>query len=215
MSSVPQEKQFLSSVSTIPVVSSALRLGFNFYGNVKGLNPYVDTTLSTTEHLIVYVINTPSVQKWAKKLEKPLAVLDTYAYDGLQTLEHRYPSIRMDTDEFKEEAYKQMVVLKDMGVKRLEDLLHIICRQRKQRMEKALLILESMLSPRVEVYVDVIEKTVDNYLPPLEDRDDDQTVTNKRMFQRLAVIPFVVKSRLSQRYNQMVFDVKWTENKNI
>jgi len=218
MSVVSHEMHFIASVSSIPVINSVVNIGTNFYSNVKNYNRYVDTTLSKTENLIVFIIKAPTIQNLAKKLEKPLAALDTYAYDGLQTLEHRYPSIRMDTDEFKEEAYKQMIHLKDVGIKRVEQFVHIICRQRRQRMDKVLLILESMLSPRVEVYVDVLEKTVDNYLPPLEERDEDQNqvTTNKRMFHRLAVIPFKVKSRLAQRYHQMVFDVKWTstENKN-
>ena len=216
MSSNEQEFHFLSNISSIPLLIYAKNIGFNFYDNIKKYNPYLDSTLSTTEHLIVYIANTPSVQKVTQKLEKPLALMDTYACDGLQMLEQKYPSIRMAPEEFKE-SFNQMMVWKGMGAKKLEQVMHNICRQRRHGMEKALVLLEGLLSPRVEVYVNNIERTVDDYLPPLEDRDDYQIVAkdgSRRLLSRLAVIPMKVKSRLAQRYNHLVFNITWNDKQN-
>jgi len=221
MSSNIHEICFFNSLSRIPIINSMVNMGSNLYDTLKSWSPYVNNTLSTTEQLIIFIANKPSVLKLAQKLEKPLAFMDSYACYGLQSLEHKYPSICMAPEDFKDEAFNRVIVLKGVGIKKLEEVLHNICRQRKQGMNRAFLFLEALLSCKVAVYVDIIERTVDDYLPPIEDRDEDTNeghehqvvqLNDQRVFTRLAVIPYTVQERLAQRYNQFVFKVTYNEN---
>jgi len=218
MSNTSQEFHFFSVFSRIPLISYSLNIGINLYDHLKA-NQYLSTTLSTTEQLVVYIANTQSVLKVANKLEKPLVFVDSFACDSLQMLEQKYPSIRMAPEELREEAFNQMLVLKGFGVRKLDEVMHGICRQRRIGMHKAMAFLEALLDSRASIYVDIIERTVDDYLPPIEDRNDDQNddqsmepMGRQKVFTRLVVIPHKVQERLVQRYNQFVFGITFNEN---
>jgi len=211
-----EEFRFLKSFSSIPLINSALHLGSNVYFNVKTWNPYLETTLSGAEQMVVYIANTPTVTRVAHRIELPVLFVDKLAADGLQMLEDKYPAIRMTPENVKEEAHKQMVVMRGVGAKKLDQLVSSVCHQRRVQMERAFLLLESMFGPKVSIYVDVIEKTVNEYLPPIEDESTDQEIdiyrhNKQRVFARLAYIPHTVHERIIQRYNQFVLQVTWNE----
>ena len=208
-----KELRFFKSFVSIPVVNTTLHLGTNFYFNVKKWNPYLETTLSLTEKMAAYMASTPSMLSLVNKMEKPVIFIDSLAADGLQMLETKYPSIRMTPEDLKGEAHKQMIVLKGVGAKKLEGLIGSICRQRRQQMECILNLLEATLGPKISIYVEVIERSVNDYLPPVECESIDETdLTKQRVFARLAYIPKKVQDRIAQRYNQFVFRVTWTES---
>jgi len=176
-------------------------------------NPYIEATLETTEKIVVYIANTPTMKSVALRMETPVLFIDGLAADGLQMLESKYPSISMTPEDLKGEASKQMVALKDVSAKKLDEVMQAICRQRKLGMEKALHYLESLLSPKISIYVDIIEKTMDDYLPPVDAPNEDSEERNKqRVFARLAYIPHSVQQSLVHRYNQFVFRITWTES---
>jgi len=189
-----------------------VNIGSNIYVNLKSCNPYVNTTLSTTEQLVVYIANQPSVEKMTHRLERPFSYVDTLACDSLSMLEQKYPSIRMAPDELKEEILKNLIVLRGLGAKKLEELLHRICRQRKHGMDMALHLLDSLLSNKIAIYVETIEKTVDDYLPPMEDRNDAiMNLNGEKFFTRLVYLPNTIQERLAQRYNHFIFNITYNK----
>jgi hypothetical protein len=210
-----EEFRFFKSLSSIPVVNSAVNIGSNIYVNLKKWNPYLETTFTATEQMVVYITETPTMISVAQKVEMPVLFVDKLATDGLLMLENKYPSIKMSTDEIKDEAIKQMVILQGVGAKKLYALMQSIGRQHRLGMERAVLFMESLISPKISVYVDVIERTVDNYLPPIEGESNDcQAIVahKQRVFARIAFIPQTVQQRIVQRYNQFVFRITWTED---
>jgi len=208
-----KELRFFKSFVSIPVVNTTLHLGTNIYFNVKKWNPYLETTLSATEHLAAYMASTPTIVGLVNKMEKPVVFIDSLAADGLQMLETKYPSIRMTPEDLAGEAHKQMIVLKGVGAKKLEALMHSICRQRKQQMECILNLLEASIGPKISIYVEVIERSVDDYLPPIESETiDESDQIKQRVFARLAYIPQRVQNRIVHRYNQFVLRITWTES---
>lgn len=208
--------RFYKTLSSIPVVNSALHIGSIVYRDLKKYNQYVGTALDSTEQIVVYIANTPTMKSVAIRMEKPVLFIDGLAADGIQMLGNKYPSIRMTPEDLKEEASKQMVALKDVGVNKLDEVMQAICRQRKLGMAKALHFFESMFSPKISIYVDIIEKTMNDYLPPVDGSNEQSSNGNRqRVFARLAFIPNTVEKDLRQRFNQFVFRITWTETESV
>jgi len=209
------ELRFFKSLVSIPVVNTTLHLGTNLYCNIKHWNPYLETTLSATEQMAIYVASTSTMKSVVNNMEKPVIFIDGLAADGLQMLESKYPSIRMTPQDLKEEAHKQMIVLRGIGATKFRLMMKSICRQNRQRLAYIYDLLEASVSPKIAIYVDIIEKSVEDYLP-LENESTDMMVMDvadrQRVFARLAFIPNKVQQRLVKRYNQLILRITWTES---
>lgn len=208
--------KFFKELSSIPMVSYGLQMGTNIYQNLKHCHHLVDRTLSTTEHLIEFIANAPSFQRMAHSVETPLSYVDNLASSGLHLIENKYPSIRMSPEELKDQTQNQMIVLRGHGAKRLEDFIRELCRRRQQNMVKVLEYFESLLGPKLSVYVDLVERTIDDCLPPIDQSSaDHQSVKPKedqKVLLRMAYIPRIVQQRIAQRYYQYVLKVTFVDN---
>ncbi|XP_054166430.1 uncharacterized protein LOC128963911 [Oppia nitens] len=208
---------FFELLLQIPIIVAIKKFGINLYDGLKRFNPYIDYTLMISERVVVMVASSQAVTKVGKRLEKPLGIVDSYACNGLTALETKYPSIHMAPEDFKEEALNQMTSFKGMSLQKLDQFKGTLSRQRKIGMDKAFHMLEGLLKSRLNIYVDVIDKTVDNYLPALEDGNYDNNKLDvipeeTGLMARLSYIPTKVQTRLVQRYNNLVLRVTFNEN---
>jgi len=208
---------FFELLLRIPMIDAVKKFGINVYDGLKQFNPYIDYTLMISERMVVMVAKSQTVSKVGKRLEKPLGIVDTYACNGLTALETKYPSIHMAPEEIKEEALNQMTSLKGKSYQKLDQFAVTLRRQRNIGMERAFNMLGGLLRSRLNIYVDVIDKTVDNYLPALEDGNHDDNRLDvipeeTGVFTRLAYIPTKVQERLVQRYHNLVLKVTFSQN---
>jgi len=209
-----RDEHFFALFLRIPLVHSVFNIGHNLLDNLKAFHPLVDTTLTSAEQVIYYIGSTQTVAKLSRTLERPLELVDSYAYSGLKRVEHNCPAILMKPEEMKAEALSRMTELRGMGAKKLEQIVSVIDSQRKEGMNRALVLLEGTFGNKVHFYVDIIDKTVDDYLPPLDEHSEDEIEMmavheskSKSMFTRLAAILPKVQKRIFQRYNHLVVKV--------
>jgi len=205
MSSKRNEVQIFTRVSSIPIVNSALILAFDIYGRIKNYNGLVNATLSTTEHSISYVATATPVCQVTKKLEKQISFADTIACNGLDTLEKKVPSIRKSPKEIKGEAIERVIELKVYGIKQITTMKEVSIQKLYLVMEQPFIIA---IREKLVHYMDVIEKTLDDYLPANHEQKESD-LQSKELFSRMAFLPTKVQERLHDRYNLLIDKISW------
>ena len=204
----------MKELQLIPMVSYSLLVGSNVYHKLKRCHKYVETTLSTTEDLVLFMASVPTLQRMAHSVEMPLFYIDKVASDGLHRLQNKYPSIRMRPEDLRGETMRQMVVLRGAGARKLEDFVREICRRRRRGTGFALRYFETIFIPKMSIYMDIVERKIDDYLPPIDQPSNDGAVADNRdekVLSRIAYIPHTVHDRVVQRYHQYVLTVTFVD----
>jgi len=217
----------LSRFSSLPLVNSALNLAADGYSRFKGYNSLISATLSRAEQSIAFMAST--AQPVIQKLEKPIAIADNIACQGLNKLQEKVPAINKSPEELKD------------GTKKLyEDGVSKIGVVRKYSTDKIQGIKDYGYSkvngvldlPYVRVFfnsidtaIDMTDKAVDHYLPAVanepKEEEGQQTVVvrmshlsekmRRRMYNQLTSkwVPSVVDTINHLKSNVL----NWVQNR--
>jgi len=201
---------FFVLLMQIPVINTGLRIGTKVYNDIKKCNPFVESTLQTTEHTIDYLKKSETVAKLSQKLVKPLMLADVLACNGLKVVETKYPFILVAPQDFKVEAMKKMDDLKGYGNEKLVQLWSLADQHKDQALEKLCHYLDILVGSKVRVYVDLIDKKVDHYLPTDDTNADEESDSeDPNVFTRVSDLSSKIRNRISRRYHRLVLKVMW------
>jgi hypothetical protein len=202
----PIKLEALSRFSSLPLVSSALNLAADGYTRFKSYNALLSATLSKAEQSISYMAST--AQPVIQKFEKPISIADNIAVQGLNKLQEKVPAINKSPEEIKDGATK---LLED-GVNRIQVV-------RKYSTDKIQgmkdygvnkvngvfdLPIIRVFAKSLDTAIDLTNKTVDHYLPPIADEPRDGPKDQQSVVVRMSHLSEKMRRRL---YNQ--FFSKW------
>jgi len=206
------EYNFFMLLMQIPVINTGVRIGHKVYKDIKRCNPYVNTTLETTEQTIDYVKNSETIAKIHQRMGKPLMVADSLACNGLKIVEMKYPFILVAPEHFKVEAWKRMDDLKVYGGQKFGEMWQFVDEHKHVAIEKLYHYLDILIGSKVSFYVDLLDKKVDHFMPSDSQQSDSETEDQKDMFGRVAGVASKIKNRISKRYHRLVLKVMWNHD---
>jgi len=204
----PLQIQILSRFANLPIIHSAIGLATDGYSRIKSYNGLVTATLSKAEQSILYVAT--SAKPVIEKFEKPIAIADNIACQGLDKLEEKVPALKKSTEEIKDETKK----LFEGSVSRITDIRKYGNDKLRDIKEYGYTTVNGVLdSPYIKAFlktidnaIDLTHNVVDNYLPAAanEPRIDDETKSQQTLLVRMSSLSDKMRRRM---YNQ--FLSKW------
>ncbi|KAL1431157.1 hypothetical protein MTO96_014542 [Rhipicephalus appendiculatus] len=125
---------FVSRVTSLPVVSTALDTAKQSYNHVKDSSGLLGYTLSTAEKSAAYAVghSLPLLEKFAR----PINYVDSLACKGLDRIEQSYPAVKQNSpqDIIKDAAsfgLKKYVDARDYGVSLASQAVHAVSHPRE------------------------------------------------------------------------------------
>ncbi|XP_037268037.2 uncharacterized protein LOC119159399 [Rhipicephalus microplus] len=125
---------FVSRVTSLPVVSTALDTAKQSYNQVKDSSGLLGYTLSTAEKSAAYAVghSLPLLEKFAR----PINYVDSLACKGLDRIEQSYPAVKQNSpqDIFKDATsfgLKKYVDARDYGVSLASQAVHAVSHPRE------------------------------------------------------------------------------------
>lgn len=202
----PIKLEALSRFSSLPLVSSALNLAADGYSRFKGYNRLLSATLSKAEQSISFMATT--AQPVIQKFEKPISIADNIAVQGLNKLQEKVPAINKSPEEIKDGATK---LLED-GVNRIQVVRKYSTDKIQGMKDYGVTKVNGVFDlPIIRVFaksldtaIDLTNKTVDHYLPPVSDEPREEPKDQQSVVVRMSHLSEKMRRRL---YNQ--FSSKW------